>query len=1036
MLRTLGLDLGTNSIGWTLVREDADALSGALEGCGVRIFEEAVDAKTRTPKNKARRDARLARRVLQRRAGRRRLLRAQLAGAGLLPPEVAAAPDPERALNRIGDPYALRAKALDAPLEPHELGRVLLHLCARRGFMSNRKIRWGDLRDDPDAADFIEAEEERQRQEAAAKNAEEKEEGKLIEEIADLWDEMRAARARTLGEHLAHLPHGERKRARHTDRRMYEEEFEAVWTVQAEHHDTLDDGLKAELHRTIFHQRPLKLKGGRIGNCSLEPYRPRAARARLESQRFRVLHDVNNLEVAGIFEGEIELRPEQRAQLAATLETQRSMTWGGIRKLLGLPSRARFNLEEGSKDKGLTGNRTAARLYGIIPEWWDIRGDAECKRLVEDLLTTGKKSVLFRRLREHWGFERETAFKLAVAEFEEGYANLSVKAMSRLLPHMEQGRRYSDARVAAGYGYEPAVPAGVDFLPAPPDDLRNPVVEKALHEVRRVVNAIIREHGKPDVIRVEMLRDMKRSKKARERILKQNNQNKRLNDYARRRFKEAHPDQRPSRDDFIKYRLWEECGGECPYTGERISVDELFSPEVEVEHIIPFSRVQDGSWMNLTIARREANRHKLGRTPYEAYGEVDARGRPAGEWQRMLQRIKKWPKAKAERFTLRGKELDAFLDRFQNSQLSDSAYISRQVTAYIKQLGVSVEVTKGTPTAMLRSRGFWDLNRILAGPVDGKRRADHRHHAIDAAVVAVTSRSVYQRIARIARENEQSGLPPLTAGRSPDMPWPAFDRDLERAVAGVAVSHAPRRELHGALHEDTAFGLRYVPDAGKEQYVYRKRLEDLTNAMADKIVDPVLRDAVREHVRQAGVAKAGDAFKEGAFRHPKNPDGQPVRRVRIYENKSPEQMFAVESQRNRRGGPFKHHSYGSNHHVEIFRNTRTGKVEARFVTMMEAAKRARRDKTPIVDREMEGCEFLMALSKQDMVELDEGGVENLYRVQALEVPDKLELRHHRAATSDDKSEQVRVVINKLIQERRLRKVAVTSLGEVRSHVTE
>ena len=116
MLRTLGLDLGTNSIGWTLVREDADALSGALEGCGVRIFEEAVDAKTRTPKNKARRDARLARRVLQRRAGRRRLLRAQLAGAGLLPPEVAAAPDPERALNRIGDPYALRAKALDTPM--------------------------------------------------------------------------------------------------------------------------------------------------------------------------------------------------------------------------------------------------------------------------------------------------------------------------------------------------------------------------------------------------------------------------------------------------------------------------------------------------------------------------------------------------------------------------------------------------------------------------------------------------------------------------------------------------------------------------------------------------------------------------------------------------------------------------------------------------------------------------------------------------------------------------------------------------------
>ena len=1030
MTRTLGLDLGTNSIGWALVREESDALTGALEGCGVRIFEEAVDARTRTPKNKARRDARLARRVLQRRARRRALLRTQLADAGLLPQEIKDATGIERVLNETGDPYALRAKALDGPLESHELGRVLLHLCARRGFLSNRKVRWGDLRDDPDARDLVESEEERQRKDdTTGKSDEEKDEGKLIEEIAGLWNAMRGTGARTLGEYLADLPCGERKRARHTDRRMYEEEFEAVWNAQAEHHEVLDDGLMAELHRTIFHQRPLKLKGGRIGNCSLEPLRPRAAKARLESQRFRLLHDVNNLEVAGIFRDDHPISQEQRARLAGALETQHSMTWGGIRRLLGLPRHVKFNLEEGSKDKGLTGNRTAARLRGIVPEWWDASDDAERKLLVEDLLTIGNKRVLFRRLREHWGFERETAFKLAVAEFDDGYANLSMKAMARLLPHMENGKRYSDARVQVGYGYEPAIPHGVDLLPAPPDDLRNPVVEKALHEVRKVVNAVIRQHGKPDVIRVELARDLKMTRKAKANFERQQKDNQRMNEKANEELARIGVTQ-PSRDDLIKYRLWRECGGECPYTGKTINIHELFGADVDVEHIIPYSRCLDDSFLNKTLCMAVENRQvKRNRTPHEAYD--------AAKLEEIAQRVKGWPPGRSKVSKLRKftqAEIPE-LDTFVNRQLTDTGYISRAALDYLGTLGVDVQVTKGRPTAMLRHA--WGMNRILAGDspdadaVAEKNRSDHRHHALDAAVVAVTGRSVYQRIARIAAMNEDSGLDPLRGSAKPDMPWDGFDRDVEHAVAGIAVSHAPLRKLHGALHEDTAFGYRYVPDVGKEQFVYRKRLEDLSDAMVDKIVDKTLRNAVREHVRRAGVKKAGDAFKEGGFRHPKNPDGQPVRRVRIYENKSPEQLFAVESQRDKRGGPFKYHAYGSNHHVEIFRNTRTGRVESRFVTMMEAVKRARRDRTPIVDCEMEGCEFLMALSINDMVELDEGGLETLYRVQKIEPTNRrLVLRHHLAATLDDSATQVSMVISKLVDERRMRKVDVAPLGGI------
>ncbi len=1061
MPRTLGLDLGTNSVGWALVREDGDGASGAMEGCGVRVFEEAVDAKTGAPKNQARRGARLARRVLRRRARRRALLRKRLVEAGLLPAELAGESDLERSLNDLGDPYDLRKKALDETLEPHEIGRVLLHLCARRGFLSNRKTRWGALLGDPDAKDLIDEMEkaERERKADAGKSAkakeEEKEQGKVIAELADLWNAMKAAGARTLGEYLAGLPEGERKRERHTDRQMHEEEFGKVWAAQAERHPMLTEELRKRLFGTIFHQRALKLRGGRIGTCSFEPLRPRAAKARLESQRFRLLQDVNHLDAAGIWQDDYSLACERRKvlhpvmqaqlppcgscgacmkrkSLADALETQGSMTWGGIRKLFGFPRNVKFNLEEGSKEKGLTGNRTAARLRGLIPGRWDAMDDSERKRLVEDLLTIENKRALFHRLWEKRGFEKETALRLAVAEFEDGYASHSLKAMNRILPHLERGMIYSDARKVAGYGYEAPEAGDAELLGAPPADLRNPVVERALHELRRVVNAVIRQHGKPDVIRVELARDLKMTSKDKANFQRVQRENQKMNEEAKAELAKIGVAQ-PSRDDQLKYRLWRECGGECPYTGKTISIHELFSGDVDVEHIVPYSRCFDDSFLNKTLCLATENRRvKRNKTPWEAYGD-------SARWEEILQRVRGWPEGKSKRRKLAAfaqEKVDA-LDDFVSRQLNDTGYISRASLAYLKTLGADVQVSKGRPTAMLRR--FWGLNRILAGDspdaaaVAEKNRADHRHHALDAAVIAVTDRSLYQRLSRIAERNESAGLDPILKGPVPDLPWGRFARDVEDALSGVAVSHAPLRKLSGALHEDTAYGLREARDDGTLVVHYRKRLEDLTDAMADKIVDPALRAAVKERIERAGGIKSAFAdLRERPLRHPTNPVGRPVRHVRIQENKSAEQLFAVDSQRTRSGAPFKYHAYGNNHHVEIFRNEETGKIEARFVTMMEAAARARRRKTPIVDREWEGREFLMSLAINDMVELDEDGTESLYRVQRLEAPAGLELRHHQAATLSNRSEQVRVVISKLVCERKMRKVNVSPIGELRN----
>ena len=70
--KVLGLDLGSNSIGWALLEEEAVKRPQSIIDLGCRIFNKAVEDKTPTPKNVSRRNARLTRRVLQGRTRRNR----------------------------------------------------------------------------------------------------------------------------------------------------------------------------------------------------------------------------------------------------------------------------------------------------------------------------------------------------------------------------------------------------------------------------------------------------------------------------------------------------------------------------------------------------------------------------------------------------------------------------------------------------------------------------------------------------------------------------------------------------------------------------------------------------------------------------------------------------------------------------------------------------------------------------------------------------------------------------------------------------
>jgi CRISPR-associated endonuclease Csn1 len=960
---TLGLDLGTNSIGWAAVEFDGDQAKSLID-CGVRIFQEAVEAKTRTPKNHARRAARQMRKQLARKRQRRDLLRKILTEAGWLDESFREYAG-EAAFNALGDPYQLRRRALDEKLSLAELSRVLIHLNKRRGFQSNRK-------------------------------AQKDEDGVVRKAITELRASMQAISARTLGEYLALQA---TQRRRYTDRQMYKDEFDAIWDKQRElHSQTLTPEIRAKIHNAIFFQRPLKVQKFLVGKCPFENDRKRAPRALQEAQRMRYLQDVNHLEIKDPKNRSYrKLDESERAKLIVLLEKQKSVSWGAAKKKLGLHENELFNLEEGKKSE-LIGNRTGVTLRNVLGNAWDVLDESKQRALLTDMLTIDSESGFLTRMESHWRFDKEIAQALLETELEPGYAKLSEKAMRKILPGLMEGLRYDEACAKAEYNHANPQRQGKTYSKLPlPQRMRNPVVSKALHEARKVINAIVREYGLPKTIRIELAREMKLSKKQKELAQKQQKANEKLNKEAAAFLSEKGIKAYAGRDDKIKYRLWKECGHICPYTGIPISQEMLFGSEVDIEHIIPYSRSLDDSYMNKTLCLAKFNRQrKQNRTPLEVF-EVNA-----DEYLEVLARIRALPWQKRRRFEQREVKTDEFVER----QLNDTRHISVEIKDYVAKLVPqnAIEVSKGAATAELRWQ--WGLDAVLhPDGVLEKNRADHRHHAIDAIVIALTTRSVFQKISHRFESNF-----------SMNPPWEGFRADIKTRIDTIIVSHAPTRKISGALHEATAYGSGFVwgkdkkGNPIKEQiYVYRRTLNETIGEKQAKVIrDAVVKELVLARLQQCnGDAKKafGDLEKNPLF----HVDGKtPIRSVRVVTRMNPTTVHAM---RDREGREYKHAPYGNNHHVEIIEHIETGKRKGIFVTAMEAARRARRSNQSVVqklpdwfsDEQAYGDEwrFKFALFINDLVVLPNRTV---HRLQKLDGSNGvLTFRQASAATQDDDS---------------------------------
>ncbi len=958
---TLGLDIGSNSIGWALI--DSVSENPHIVDLGVRVFPEGVDRDKQggeISKNAARRAARSARRNRFRRAYRKDKLVRMLRRNNLLPMD----PAQWNALF-LFDPYSLRAKGLDEQIGLHEFGRVIFHLNQRRGFLSNRK------------------------------SGKAKEDGVVTKGANDLQKKIQESGCRTMGEYFAKIkPEGKEIRGHYTLRRMYQDEFDALWDSQKRFYpNILTDDLKSQIRdQTIFFQRPLRLQPELIGDCELEPGQKRCPRADFHARRFRILQDVNNLLIRNPDGTERPLTSDERQKVLDELFLKKEVEFDSLRKKLGLLESQTFNLQEGKAKKEtakIKGDEFFEQLQKILKKGIERLSPSDLAE-INDLIIDDDLSdeQVIKMLVDQYGFTEEQAQKAANITLPEKYARLSRLAIQKLLPHMEKGKKTHEA-IQAVYGSTQAVKSIeiVDRLP-PPADLRNPIVTKALWEVRKVVNAILREYGKPARIQVEMARELRGSKKERDDIRDKIKENEERNEQARQELMANHNIANPSRDDIIKYKLWLECNKTCPYTGKSIPPSALFGPypEFQIEHIFPYSRSLDDSFMNKTLCHADENIHrKRERTPFEAYSGTE-------QFEKILQRIAILPWPKRRRFTQETIELEDFIQR----QLNDTRYITREVLRWLKSLGVPVMGTRGQATAELRHQ--WGLDSILDFIGNGqKNRDDHRHHAIDAVVTALTSQKHLRALAasKYSRDPNQKFAPP----------WSGFRDEMAHKVNGIFVSHRVTRRVSGQLHEETNYGpTGHKDDNGQKIYAYRKKLEDLTGAMVAKIIDPVVRQVVTSRMLDFGFDPEKNSDKKPKkecwnsplyMPNPKGGTKTQIKAVRIREVMN--NMIEMVDSRCR---PYRAVAPGNNHHIEIIEvHDKKGKTkrEGKTVTLFDAIKRVRMGEPVIRKNHGSNSRFFCSLAKNDSFMLEVDGSFVLHRLQKFDQNGVLVFRPHTHA---------------------------------------
>ena len=827
----LGLDIGIASVGWAMVEIDEEENPIRLIDLGVRVFERAEVPKTGDSLAAARRLARSVRRLTRRRA--HRLLRARrlLKREGVLQ----AADFDENGLIKSlpNTPWQLRIAALDRKLTPLEWSAVLLHLIKHRGYLSQRK-------NEDKTAD--------------------KELGALLKGVADNAHALQTGKFRTpaelalnkFEEESGHI-RNQRGDYSHTfSRKDLQAELNLLFEKQKEFGNPhISDGLKEGIETLLMAQRPA-LSGDAVqkmlGYCTFEPTEPKAAKNTYTAGRFIWLTKLNNLRI--LEQGsERPLTDTERATLI-DMPYKNKLTYAKARELLGLDDTAFFKGLRYGKDNAESATLMEMKAYHAIrralekeglkdkksplslsPELQDEIGTAFSLFKTDEDITGRLKGCLqpeiLDALLKHISFDK--------------FVQISLKALRRIVPLMEQGKRYDEA-CAETYGDHYGEKNSEEMLylpPIPADEIRNPVVLRALSQARKVINAVVRRYGSPARIHIETAREVGKSFKDRKEIEKRQEENRKDREKAAAKFREYFPNfvGEPKSKDILKLRLYEQQHGKCLYSGKEINLGRLNEKGyIEIDHALPFSRTWDDSFNNKVLVLGSENQNKGNQTPYEYFNGKDN----SREWQEFKARVEtsRFPRSKKQRILLQKFDEDGFKER----NLNDTRYVNRFLCQFVADHMLlagkgkrRVFASNGQITNLLR--GFWGLRKV--------RAENDRHHALDAVVVACSTVAMQQKITRFVRYKEMN----------------AFDgKTIDKETGEVLHQKAHFPQPWEFFAQEVMIRVFGKPD-GKSEFEEADTPEKLRTLLAEKLSSRP--EAVHEYVTPLFVSRAPNRKMSG-----------------------------------------------------------------------------------------------------------------------------------------------------------------------------
>lgn len=518
MGKILGLDLGTNSLGWAIVNEQENGEYELIDK-GVDIFQEGVarEKNVEKPAVQDRTNARALRRHYFRRRLRKIALLRVLTAHDLCPPLSDAQLDNWRKRkeypmdeafllwqrtddNRDKNPYHDRYRALTERLdlnvqsERYVLGRALYHLAQRRGFLSNRKEAGNETED-----------------------------GKVKGGIKELTAQMRDAGCEYLGEYFYELYQRKEKiRNRYTARNEhYLAEFRAICAKQQ-----LPDEWVTALHKAIFYQRDLKSQKGLVGHCTFERRKSRCPLSHPRYEEFRMWQFLNNIRIT---------TPQDEAPRPLNDEEVTA-----VRPLFLRKSKPHFDFEDiakkiagkgkyackgdrveapytfnFSRSQNVSGCPVTAALVSLFGEEWTAElcrhytlaaGKTE-EQVVNDvwhaLFSFSDEERLQTWAAEKLQLTEEEAKTFAAIRLPQGYASLSLNAIGKILPYLRRGYRYDEAVFPANL--KAALPRDVandrewyarveeDIIALLQTEQRNPLDPKETKESR--IRSYFEDHG-------------------------------------------------------------------------------------------------------------------------------------------------------------------------------------------------------------------------------------------------------------------------------------------------------------------------------------------------------------------------------------------------------------------------------------------------------------------------------------------------------------------------------------------------------------